>query len=290
MAAAALRATPLDTATFRAYKDGKSDAYGRAPAVFSKFTKFFARSMASLGIAAPVITYEKHDRAASAPAEVEFEGVAALLINLQGQAVACVRLEKAVAFGLCDLAFGGSGSEKPFAEERPLSHIEQDLARHFIELVGEHLPNALEDPVQNALTVYKPSTDGLSDPPVFKPVVTITLIIAVMGCSGEVKIDLGEEAASRLRPTGGSGGDGQAIQSSWTPQIAAHVEASEVDLIAVLTSFQMTLQDVTALQQGQTIRLATTLSKPVSIESSDGIAFHKARLGQQARRFCLSIL
>lgn len=289
MAAAALRATPLNAEAFRVHKDSKSDAYGRAPAVFAKFIKLFTRSMAPLGIVTPVVAYEKHERSSPVPHGSEFQGASGLLVTSQGQALAHVRMEKVVAFGLCELVFGGSGSERPYAEERPLSHIEQDIASHFISLVGEHLPNALEDPLPEALAIYRQPADGLSDPPAFLPVVTITLNIAVMGYSGEIEIDLAEAAAGCLRPTGVGSGDAPPAQSSWTSQIAARVESSEVELLAVLTSFQMTLQDLSALQPGQTVRLATTLSRPVSLES-DGVAIHKARLGQQARRFCLSVL
>ena len=76
--------------------------------------------------------------------------------------------------------------------------------------------------------------------------------------------------------------------SEWGTQISGRVETIEVELVAVLAEFQMSLDSVTSLHAGQVIKLENDIASPLVV-CSDGIELFTARLGQTARKFCLSI-
>lgn len=291
MAAAALRTTPLDAAIFRAYRTGRQDDHGQLPQGVAKFAKALTRGLAGLCATPPAFTYERHGPPEEAQAEAEADGVSALLLHADPRYMARVSLDKPLAFALCDLLFGGIGTEKPYAEERPLSHIERDLGRHFIATLAQYLPQAFTALPQGAFTLFKPDPEAGKEPPEFKAALRISLIATIMGYSGDITIDLTESLANlgKLAEGGPSGEAVAAPASSWTPQITANLERSDVELQAVLVSYDMTLEAISALQPGQVVKLPANFAGPVTLQS-DGEPIHKARLGQQARRFCLSLL
>lgn len=291
MTAAALRTRPLDAETFRAFRTGKSDDYGGMPHGFARFAKLLARAFAPLCATAPSFSVERIGGIdADEDAGSEAETISALLLNSDPRYMARVTIDKPLAFALCELLLGGVGNEVPYAGERPLSHIEKDFGKLFIGMVAENLPHAFTaDPVA-PFELHKPKADAVEEAPPFKPAARVSMIATIMGYSGDISIELSADLVSlgKLGPAGAEAAGGTQA-SGWTPQIASRIEDSELEVKAVLTSFQMTLEDIGRLLPGQLVRLPVSFSKPVTLES-DGVVLQRARLGQQARRFCLSVL
>lgn len=292
-AAAALRATPLDVATFRAYGSGKNGGQEDLSQGFARLCKLLTRALAGLCTTPPNFSLEKAEAIDQGAAAVaEGEGVQAILQQEEPPLRLRVTLDKPLVFALCDLLLGGVGNEQAYAEQRPVSHIERDLGRHLISVIGEVLIQTFDSDALTSLTLWKPKEDAGEDPPDVKPTLRLTLLATIMSYSGEIIIELPSEIAALAKlaaPEADESRSAAKQASGWGEQIAARIQPSEMDVQAVLTSFQMTLEDIGKLLPGQLIRLPTSFAKPVSLES-DGVVLHKARLGQQARRFCLSIL
>ena len=185
--------------------------------------------------------------------------------------------------------FGGAGTEPAYQEERPISHIETDVAHHFADMFADQLPQAFQNSRMEAFTRYKPAADGLTEAPVFKPAMRVTLLASILGFSGELDVELNAPLAKILAKPASAMVEGDDSDSAYSTAIVSHVEKSDVEVTAILSTLEMTLADLSTLQPGQLIRLPTAVGKPVTVEG-DGINIRQARLGQQSHRFCLSIL
>lgn len=291
MAAAAVKARALDIGTFRAYRTGQEDKFPLAASGFTRFGKAISRAMKGLGAAAPVIGYERHAPATSANAETSEDErrVTVLLIGGNPAHVARLHIEPGLVFALCDLVFGGSGTEPAYLEERPLSHIEKDVSMQFADMFAEQLPNAFQSQTLDPFTRFIPASDGLSDPPEFKAELRVTLLASLMGFSGELVVECNAALAALLAQRGPVLAETQNDAGPYSTAIVSRVEKSEVELGVILASLNLTLGELSTLQPGHVIALSTFVGKPVTIES-DGVAMHQARLGQQSRRFCVSVL
>lgn len=292
MAATALRAKPLDSAIFRALGSGSGGDHDGLNECFARFCKLLGRTLSGLCTMPPNFTVERIESAGAAePAPGEADGVEALL-QQEAEVLARVMLDKQLVFSLCDLLLGGVGNEPPYNEQRPLSHIERELGRHLIAIVAEVLPQAFDSEQLRSLKLWKPVEDEGEEPPQFKPSVRLTILATIMSYSGEVRIELSSEIAALAKatePATASTAPSGRASGGWGEQIASRLQPSELDVTAVLTSFPMTLEDIGKLHPGQTMRLPTSFAKPVTLET-DGVVLHQARLGQQARHFCLSVL
>lgn len=290
-AALATKPRPLDVSTFRAYKHGKNDDYPATGPSFGRFAKALSRAFVGIGATVPAFSYEAYSSAveAGSSAGKDERCVTVLLQAADADYAARLHLEPDFIFALCDLVFGGSGTEAAYQEERPLSHIENEMAYHFAEIFGEQLPHAFQEAKLAAFIRYKPPADGLGEPPDFKPALRITLLATMMGFSGDLIVECNELLGNLLSGKPKGAGEGEPAESAYSQAIASHVEKTDVDVMAILSSVDMTLGELSTLSPGQLIRLGTALGKPIIVES-DGVVIHQARLGQQSNRFCLSIL
>ena len=136
-----------------------------------------------------------------------------------------------------------------------------------------------------------PPEDPNEDPryPPVKPFVAVKILCNVHGYSGELLIEMPEELALQFQLSDYKQHAPTAPRvSEWGTQISGRVETIEVELVAVLAEFQMSLDRVTSLHAGQVIKLENDIASPLTV-CSDGIELFTARLGQTARKFCLSI-
>jgi flagellar motor switch protein FliM len=263
----------LTASALRSSVESKSDDMGLLPQGFTRFAKALSRNFAQLAPASPGFSYESHVK--SAPVIPDEAAVIFLLQCPAPVAQLRLTLDRALVFGLCDVMFGGVGNEPPFAEARPLSNIEQAIAGMFAGYVGSLLPQAF---ATEPFSLHKPSDDQEEAP--FSSAVTVTLLGTMHGYSGEMKIELPEALAGLFKPQA----------SLQAPEACApNIEKIPVNLVAVLGDLSMSLEDLTRLSPGQTVRLNSTIATPISLES-EGVELCKARLGQNARRFCLSVL
>ena len=283
---------PLSLEAIRSKAEKPTNNLALIPKSFGRFSQTLSKEILSIASTSPGFIFEGFCRT-EAQLDQEFEEnwcLAEMLIC--GELKQCIRvtIDRPVIYGLCDLVYGGVGNEQAYAEARPFSRIERAVAQLFFKAIGRALPSAFTTIALKEFLVAPPQ-DPNEDPqyPPIKPFVSIKILFNIHGYSGEILIELPEKLALLFRPV-------EVKQhtptipsiSEWGTQISERVETIEVELVAVLAQFQMSLDKVTSLRAGQMITLENDISSPLSV-CSDGIELFTARLGQTARKFCLSI-
>ena len=285
-------ATPLSIDAIRARPDTPTNNLAMLPAGFTRFAQALSKDFLSLASTVPSFTYEKFCRT-EAQLEDETEensSVSGHLVCGELKRIVSVTIDRSLVFGLCNVVFGGVGNEPPFAETRPFSKIEIAIAQLFLKTVGRSLPAAFATVTLKEFFAAKPQ-DPNEEPeyPPFKPFVSVKFLCNIHGYSGELTIELPEELASLFRPVDEVARVKEELKmSEWGHQISHRVESIDVELVAVLSEFQMSIDGVTNLHAGQLIKLENDISSPLEI-CSEGVKLFSARLGQNAQKFCLSI-
>jgi flagellar motor switch protein FliM len=287
-----MAAKPLSLEALRAKADRPTNNLALLPKSFGRFALALSKDFLSMAAASPSFTFEGFCRTeAQLVQEVEENwSLSETLICGEFKQGIRVSIDRAVIYGLCDVVFGSVGNEPAYAEARPFSKIERAITQLFFKTVGRVMPSAFQNIALKEFFVAPPE-DPNEDPqyPPVKPFVSVKILCNVHGYSGELLIEIPEELALQFQ----LGEDKQRAPaapkvSEWGMQISGRVETIEVELVAVLAEFQMSLDSVTSLHAGQVIKLENDIASPLTV-SSDGIELFTARLGQTARKFCLSI-
>jgi flagellar motor switch protein FliM len=207
---------------------------------------------------------------------------AVLLVGGEARHIIRISMDRVVVFGLCDALLGGMGNEPAFAEDRPLSKIEQSLAELLALKVGAALPAALAPQEIATFDIKAMDEQNPSD------VIDLEIVFncAVHGYSGDVRIGLPQPLAASLR-SAALDASGQAASPAQPVRInVGHVP---VELVAVLADVPMSLEDLSRISKGQLIPLDITSSTPVKV-MSEGVELFQARLGRSARHYCVGLL
>lgn len=288
----AMRAKPLSLDAIRSKADKPTNNLSMLPKLFGRFALALSKEIQNIASASPSFTFEGFCRTeAQLVQEIEENAtLSELLICGEMRQSVRVSIDRPAIYGLCDLIFGGVGNEPAHSEARPFSKIERAIMQLFFKTVGRALPSAFPSMAMKEFFVAPPQ-DPNEDPryPPIKPFVSVKILCNIHGYSGELLIEMPEQLALLFRPADERQLAVNAPQvSEWGTQISGRVESIEVELVAVLAEFQMSLDGITNLHTGQVIRLENDISSPLAV-CSDGIELFTARLGQAARKFCLSI-
>jgi flagellar motor switch protein FliM len=286
-----LPAKPLSLEALRAKADRPANL-ALLPKAFGRFALTLSKDFLSMASTSPSFTFEGFCRTeAQLVQDVEENwSLSETLICGELRQGIRVSIDRPVIYGLCDVVFGSVGNEPAYAEARPFSKIERAITQLFFKTVGRAMPSAFQNIALKEFFVAPPEdpNDDAKYPPV-KPFVSVKILCNIHGYSGELLIEIPEELALQFQ----LGEDKQHAPaapkvSEWGRQISGRVETIEVELVAVLAEFQMSLDSVTSLHAGQVIKLENDIASPLTV-CSDGIELFTARLGQTARKFCLSI-
>lgn len=288
----AMPAKPLSAETIRAKAEKPTNNLSMLPKLFGRFAVALSKEILHIASASPSFVFEGFCRTeAQLVQEVEENSTLSevLICGVMRQSVR-VTIDRPVIYGLCDLIFGGVGNEPAYAEARPFSKIERSIMQLFFKAVGRALPSAFPSVAMREFFIAPPEDPNEDSryPPI-KPFVSVKILCNIHGYSGEMQIELPEELALLFRPADAKQNEITARPASaWEAEISGRVESIEVELVAVLAEFQMSLEGVTNLYAGQVIRLESDISRPLAV-CSDGIELFTARLGQASKKFCLSI-
>jgi flagellar motor switch protein FliM len=285
-------AKPLSLEALRAKADRPINNLALLPKSFGRFALSLSKDFLNIASTSPSFTFEGFCRTeAQLVQEVEENWCLSesLICGELKQGIR-VSIDRPVIYGLCDVVFGGVGNEPAYSETRPFSKIERAIAQLFFKTVGRAMPSAFPSVALKEFFVSPPE-DPNEDPqyPPVKPFVSVKILCNIHGYSGELLIEIPEELALQFRPVDDLPHVPKVPKvSEWGTQISGRVETIEVELVAVLAEFQMSLDGVTSLHAGQVIKLENDIASPLVV-CSDGIELFTARLGQTARKFCLSI-
>lgn len=285
-------AKPLSLDAIRAKAEKPTNNLSMLPRLFGRFAVTLSKEFLNIAAASPSFTFEGFCRTEAQLVQESEENSTLSELLVCGEIKQSVRvtIDRQVIFGLCDLIFGGVGNEPAYAEARPFSKIECAVMQLFFRTAGRALPSAFPSIATKEFFIAPPQ-DPNEDPkyPPIRPFVSVKILCNIHGYSGEMLVELPEELALLFRPADQREHAVKAPQvSEWGTQISERVDSIEVELVAVLAEFQMTLDGVTNLHAGQVIKLENDISSPLAVCSA-GIELFTARLGQAARKFCLSI-
>jgi flagellar motor switch protein FliM len=269
---------PLTVGAFRAAGERGADGLAQLPQCFMRFAKQLGRNVAKLTPQAPSFAY---DSLAPKPAKFAEDCNHAVFLLECAEPWHMLRLvlDKPLVLGLCDLLLGGVGNEPPFADERPLSRIEIDLAELLAAEVGSSFPEAFPSGMMQPFVLKSSSEDEKS----FEAVLSITILAAMHGYSGEMRLELPQSLLDLFKPETATAESGS--MSAAKPC----VDSVNVDLTAILAEVPMNLDDVGRFARGQLIRLGITATSPVAVLSG-GVELFKARLGQSDRKYSLGVI
>jgi flagellar motor switch protein FliM len=291
----AYAANRLTQASIRQAAAAPATTLAKLPSGMKRFLKLLTREIHAIAGITLTASFESYCRSdALVQDDEEADATVAELLESPGTDGAIrVSLDRQMLFGLCDAVFGGAGLEQPFLEQRPYSAIEKAVASLFTRTLGRAFPAAFEG---HDLTAFAPppvpAEDAIDvpEPVPFVPLISIRVLCTMHGYSGEVTIELSSEITSLLRDDTDEKAEPVADPkpSQWQDRILSRVENMDTELVAVLSEFQMSLAHLTSLQVGQMIGLNTNLSTPLEVRSG-GVRLCRARLGQNAQKYCLRV-
>jgi flagellar motor switch protein FliM len=283
---------PLSIDAIRAKADTSESNLTMLPKSFGRFAAMLSKDVLGIAPSAPSFTFEGFCGAeARLGREVEENSCLTELLVCGdfGQSVR-VSVDRSAVFGLCSVVFGGVGNEPAYSEARPFSSIERAVTQLFIKTLGRTLPSAFPNIALKEFFLA-PLQDPNEEPqyPPFEPFVSIKILCNIHGYSGELIIEIPQELALLFGPAANEPRAPEAPKiSEWAMHISDRVEGIEIELVAILAEFQMSLDGITSLRAGQVINLENDIASPLTV-SSENVKLFTAKLGQTARKFCLSI-
>lgn len=283
---------PLSVETIRAKAEKPVNNLSMLPKLFGRFAVALSKEILHIASASPSFVVEGFCRTeAQLVQEVEENStLSEVLICGPLRQSLRVTIDRPAIYGLCDLIFGGVGNEPAYAEARPFSRIERSIMQLFFKTVGRALPAAFPSVAMREFFIappVDPNEDSIYPP--LKPFVAVKILCNIHVYSGELLIELPEELALLFQPPEEKRNkENVPLVSEWGTQISGRVENIDVELVAVLAEFQMSLEDISNLHAGQMIKLENDISTPLTV-CSDGIDLFTAKLGQSEKKFCLSI-
>jgi flagellar motor switch protein FliM len=285
-------AKPLSIDAIRAKSETSTSNLAMIPKCFGRFVQILSGEIASIAPTAPNFSYEGYARSEVllVKEQEENSSLSELLVCSELQQCIRVNVDRGIIYGICDVVFGGVGNEAAYAEARPFSRIEHAVVGLFFKAVGRSMPLAFTsvDFREFFIAPLQGPEEDSANPP-FKPAVCVKLLCNIHGYSGDLTIELPNELAALFKPEDSERNVVNVPPSSeWGTQISGRVEGTEIELTAVLSEFLMSLDGVTSLYSGQLIRLENHIASPLMVYS-EGVQLFSAKLGQTAKRFCLSI-
>jgi flagellar motor switch protein FliM len=283
---------PLSMEAIRAGTDTSDGDLTLLPKAFGRFSQALSREILSTVSTAPSFSYEGFYRSETrSDREIEENScLSELLVCAELQQNMRITIDRAVVFGICNVVFGDVGNEPAYNEARPFSKIECAVMQLFFKSAARALPSAFTGLALKEFCVApRQDPDDENAPPPFKSFVTVKMICNIFGYSGELLVEIPEKLASFFKPVKIEKHVSKPARvSEWGQQISGRVDGMEMELKAVLSEFKMSIEDITGLHAGQMIKLENIISSPVVL-CSEGVELFTARLGQTARKFCLSI-
>jgi flagellar motor switch protein FliM len=185
------------------------------------------------------------------------------------------RLDRQLVFALCETAFGGAGTDKPYRDERPFSTIERRLSDAVFLLVAESLGSMFADTRGTGITFHLASQDETKQVPLPPLNAEAKLLLKAFGHSGEMVLGFGKAVIDALKcdePV-----PRQLVvpkqQIGKKPRLSGQIGAIDVDLTVVLAEVELDIRELTGLHVGKLIKLPTRLDSTLKVYSDERCLF-----------------
>jgi flagellar motor switch protein FliM len=177
--------------------------------------------------------------------------------------------DRDAVFALVETMLGGDASQPAYAEMRPLTRIEIDVAGHFFAYVARGLAASFAGIAASAFSIE--ATAGEVD---FDSVGRQALLVVaryrleLLERGGEVLIAIPQPALNALRKPLSRAAPKDAVRPDpgWSQHIRKEVARTSVTLTAILDERPGLLAEVFALEIGQIIELEATPQSRVRVE------------------------
>jgi flagellar motor switch protein FliM len=214
------------------------------------------------------------------------------LLSDRGALAPLLVADRMLVMGLCEAAFGGTGTEPPFdGDDRPLSRTETRLRQALLQSLADRLPACLELCLG---TAFQPPDDpGRKLPPAVAEeteFIAGRLLVHVYGYTGEIRLMLPEIEIAAILAGGPAGGSAGPVPG---PHAAERFREAlfegPIALTVQLPQELMQLGEVARLRKGQLLKFKATAQTPLLV-SAEGVSLHRARLSHSDDHVTLEII
>lgn len=173
-----------------------------------------------------------------------------------------VSFDRDIIYAYVDLVFGGDGSQPAYAEQRPLSRIEIQIARTLLARVAKVLSLGFGPFAPSSFAAEgelgRPDLDRVGGRNA--AVATARYRLETASSGGELRVAIPDAVLTALKPAFARpppGGIGSA-DPAWSRQIHSEIKRTRLSMRAILEERQRPLAEVAALQVGQVLPLQAT--------------------------------
>lgn len=289
MTAASPKAThrPLTASLLRAAMDVSPSSTPSIGKSFDRLAQALAASLAGLSDV-PVRVSVDNIEAAVEPAGIA-DGVATFLKSAKGNLAVIVNCDRTFVFALCELSFGGTGTEPAYdPQDRPQSKIEAQLRQFALNEFASRLPGELGDIFNTEFTAAEAPSD--EETQTDRAYIAGKFLVNAFGYSGEVTLSLDRRQlmalADGLRIRGAARGG--AGQNPPEPRISERVNQTDLILEVRLAPEKIAFGEIGALRPGQLIELSSTAATPVIVNCAD-VTLFSATLARSNDRIAIKL-
>jgi len=180
-----------------------------------------------------------------------------------------VSFDRDLVYSYVDLVLGGDGSQ-PYAEQRPLSRIEIQIARTLLARVARVLSRAFAPYAPSGFAadgeLGRPDPDRVGGRDAAVAVARYRLEAGK--CKGELRIAIPDAVLTALKPAFARQplGDGGTADPAWTQQIHTEINRTRLTMRAVLEERQRPLAEIASLRAGQVLPLQATARSGIRLD------------------------
>lgn len=220
------------------------------------------------------------------------DSIAGIYYCRQWDSKIVVGLDRRFIFSLIDAAFGGDGSMPPFESDRPFTSLEARLARSVFNIVIPELEDLLNPITQVSFDMEKLETKldfqilGQTD----IPVIAVQVLFQILDNGGRMFMIIPQAALHPIRKLleRTRALDGTSVDPDWQRKMQDGLASSDMLLKGVLEGPEMTLDQISALEPGQILRLNVDTKSLIALECQNERIF-MCRLAQAKSQFALVI-
>jgi flagellar motor switch protein FliM len=211
--------------------------------------------------------------------ESDMHWLSARLTTESGSLELTARLDRHFVFAICEAAFGGTGTGKPYQEERPFSKIEKKLCTGVFAAIAKALPEILAGTAR-ADAVFHIADDETDAKTGLAAVASAEakLLLNVFGYNGELVLSLPKQMLGALK-------DGEIAKRPSAPlrpikprglELGSQLGAVDLDLTVVLAAVELDLRELTNLRVGQLLHLPARLDSLLKVYCENQFLFDAA--------------
>lgn len=222
----------------------------------------------------------------------ESNAIAGVFQAVQWDNQVLVGFDRDFIFTMMEVLLGADGSEPPIDDERSFSTIELRIANMIFEQLGKAMRTAFALVTNTHFKLERVETrmDFAVIGRRNSQAVVAKFLVQSLNRGGEIFVLIPQSALTPMRQNlvRVISNEPNVRDPRWSKQIESEVQRAEVSLKAVLEKRYLTLEEISSLEVGQTIRLQASPKTLVTLESDDEPLF-RCFLGKSDGAYSLRI-